>query len=128
MGILVGVALQALAIAIMFFLHDLTPFHLLLLQWLTNGSAWLFLVLACYRAGLVDLRIDGACSDGRWCLAGRCMSQVFLYLLLRVDQVLGGGCRYRQPACTRSPRRRRAVWLLPTLAAALIRKVQAGRR
>ena len=36
-----GVALQAVAIAVMFFLHDLTPFRVLLLQWLTNGSAWL---------------------------------------------------------------------------------------
>ena len=86
-----GVALQAVAIAIMFFLHDLTPFRVLLLQWLTNGSAWLFLLLACYRAGLVNLRIDRRLLRQSVVFGVKVyVAQVFLYLVLRVDQVLVG--------------------------------------
>ena len=86
-----GVALQAVAIAVMFFLHDLTPFRVLLLQWLTNGSAWLFLLLACYRAGLVNLRIDRRLLRRSVVFGVKVyVAQVFLYLVLRVDQVLVG--------------------------------------
>jgi glycosyltransferase involved in cell wall biosynthesis/O-antigen/teichoic acid export membrane protein len=86
-----GVALQAIAIAIMFFLHDLTPFRVLVLQWLTNGSAWFFLLLACYRAGLVNLRIDRGLLRRSVVFGVKVyVAQVFLYLVLRVDQVLVG--------------------------------------
>ena len=37
-----GVALQAIAIGVLFLTDELTPFSVLMLQWLTNGSAWLF--------------------------------------------------------------------------------------
>ena len=84
-----GVALQAVAIAVMFFLHDLTPFRVLLLQWLTNGSAWLFLLLACYRAGLVNLRVDRGLLRRSVVFGVKVyVAQVFLFLVLRVDQVL----------------------------------------
>lgn len=86
-----GVALQAVAIAIMFCLHDLTPFRVLLLQWLTNGSAWLFLLLACYRAGLVNLRVDQRLLRQSVAFGVKVyVAQVFLFLVLRVDQVLVG--------------------------------------
>jgi L-malate glycosyltransferase len=86
-----GVALQAVAIAVMFFTRDLTPFRVLLLQWLTNGSAWLFLLLACYRAGLVNLRVDRRLLRRSVVFGVKVyVAQVFLYLVLRVDQVLVG--------------------------------------
>ena len=86
-----GVALQAVAIGVMFFLHALTPFRVLLLQWLTNGSAWLFLLLACYRAGLVNLRVDRRLLRQSVVFGVKVyVAQVFLFLVLRVDQVLVG--------------------------------------
>jgi glycosyltransferase involved in cell wall biosynthesis/O-antigen/teichoic acid export membrane protein len=86
-----GVALQAVMIAVMFFLHDLTPFRVLLLQWLTNGAAWLFLLLACYRAGLVSLRVDRGLLRQSVVFGVKVyVAQVFLFLVLRVDQVLVG--------------------------------------
>ena len=39
----IGVALQMAATGVLFFTHELTPFRVLLLQWLTNGSTWLLL-------------------------------------------------------------------------------------
>ena len=119
-----GVALQALAITLMFFLHDLTPFHLLLLQWLTNGSAWLFLLLVCYRAGLVSLRIDLGLLRRSVVFGVKVyVAQVFLYLLLRVDQVLVGRyAGFRQLGLyTLAATVAELLWLLTDpLAAALI--------
>ena len=84
-----GVALQTVAIGILFFAHDLTPFSVLVLQWLTNGSAWLFLLLACRRAGLVNLRIDPALFRRSLAFGVKAyVAQIFFYLVLRVDQVL----------------------------------------
>ena len=75
----------------MFFLHALTPFRVLLLQWLTNGSAWLLLLLACYRAGLVNLRVDRRLLRQSVVFGVKVyVAQVFLFLVLRVDQVLVG--------------------------------------
>ena len=84
-----GVALQTVAIGILFFAHDLTPFSVLLLQWLTNGSAWLFLLLACRRDGLVNLRVDPALFRRSLAFGVKAyVAQIFFYLVLRVDQVL----------------------------------------
>ena len=84
-----GVALQAVSIGVLFFLHELTPFRVLLLQWLTNGSAWLLLLLACYRAGLVNFRIDPALLRQSVAFGVKAyVAQVFFFLVLRVDQVL----------------------------------------
>ncbi len=84
-----GVALQAIAIAVLFFAHELTPFRVLLLQWLTNGSAWLLLFLACRRAGLVNLRIDPALLRRSLAFGVKAyVGQIFFYLVLRMDQVL----------------------------------------
>jgi glycosyltransferase involved in cell wall biosynthesis/O-antigen/teichoic acid export membrane protein len=84
-----GVALQAVSIGVLFFLHELTPFRVLLLQWLTNGSSWLLLLLACYRAGLVNLRIDPALLRQSVAFGVKAyVAQVFFFLVLRVDQVL----------------------------------------
>jgi glycosyltransferase involved in cell wall biosynthesis/O-antigen/teichoic acid export membrane protein len=84
-----GVALQAVAIGLLFATHELTPFRVLLLQWLTNGSAWLFLLLACKRAGLVSLRVDPALLRRAVTFGVKAyVAQVFLFLVLRVDQVL----------------------------------------
>jgi L-malate glycosyltransferase len=93
-----GVALQAIAIGVLFPLHELTPFRVLLLQWLTNGSAWLLLLLACYRAGLVNLRVDPALLRRSVAFGVKAyVAQVFFYLVLRVDQVLVRGyAGYRQ--------------------------------
>jgi glycosyltransferase involved in cell wall biosynthesis len=84
-----GVALQAIAIAALFFLHDLTPFRVLLLQWLTNGSAWLLLLRCCHRAGLVNLRVDRRLLRQSLVFGVKVyVAQVFLFLVLRVDQVM----------------------------------------
>jgi glycosyltransferase involved in cell wall biosynthesis/O-antigen/teichoic acid export membrane protein len=84
-----GVALQAAAIGVLFSLHELTPFRVLLLQWLTNGSAWLLLLLACHRAGLVNLRVDPALLRRSVAFGVKAyVGQIFFFLLLRVDQVL----------------------------------------
>ena len=93
-----GVALQAIAIAALFFLHDLTPFRVLLLQWLTNGSAWLLLLRCCHRAGLVNLRVDRRLLRQSLVFGVKVyVAQVFLFLVLRVDQVMVAGYDgYRQ--------------------------------
>jgi len=85
----IGVALQMMAISILFFAHELTPFRVLLLQWLTNGSAWFLLLLACRRAGLVNLRVDAALFRRSLAFGVKAyIAQIFFYLVLRVDQVL----------------------------------------
>ncbi|HUY49469.1 MAG TPA: glycosyltransferase [Streptosporangiaceae bacterium] len=93
-----GVALQAVAVGVLFTLHELTPFRVLLLQWLTNGSAWLLLLLTCHRAGLVNLRVDPALLRRSVAFGVRAyVAQVFFFLVLRVDQVLVRGyAGYRQ--------------------------------
>ncbi len=84
-----SVALQAVAIVVLFFVHGLTPFRVLLIQWPTNGSAWLFLLLACHRAGLVNLRVDPALFRRSLAFGVKAyVAQIFFYLVLRVDQVL----------------------------------------
>jgi glycosyltransferase involved in cell wall biosynthesis/O-antigen/teichoic acid export membrane protein len=93
-----GVALQAAAVVGLYLTHELTPFRVLQLQWLTNGSAWLFLLLACKRAGLVHLRIDPALLRRAVAFGVKSyVAQVFRFLVLRVDQVLVAAyCGYRQ--------------------------------
>ena len=84
-----GVALQMAAIGVLFLTHELTPFRVLLLQWLTNGSAWFLLLLACRRAGLVTLRIDPSLLRRSLAFGVKAyVAQIFFYLVLRVDQVL----------------------------------------
>ena len=84
-----GVVLQMVAIAVLFFVHELTPFRVLLLQWLTNGSVWFLLLLACRRAGLVNLRVDPALFRRSLAFGVKAyVAQIFFYLVLRVDQVL----------------------------------------
>ena len=62
---------------------------MLLLQWLTNGSAWFLLLLACRRAGLVNLRIDPSLFRRSLAFGVKAyVAQIFFYLVLRVDQVL----------------------------------------
>jgi glycosyltransferase involved in cell wall biosynthesis/O-antigen/teichoic acid export membrane protein len=84
-----GVAVQAAAVIGLYLTHELTPFRVLQLQWLTNGSAWLFLLLACKRAGLVNLRLDPALLRRAVAFGVKSyVAQVFRFLVLRVDQVL----------------------------------------
>jgi L-malate glycosyltransferase len=84
-----GVALQAAAVVVLYLAHELTAFRVLQLQWLTNGSAWLFLLLACRRAGLVNLRLDPALLRRSVSFGVKSyVAQVFRFLVLRVDQVL----------------------------------------
>jgi glycosyltransferase involved in cell wall biosynthesis/O-antigen/teichoic acid export membrane protein len=84
-----GVAVQAAAVVGLYLTHELTPFRVLQLQWLTNGSAWLFLLLACKRAGLVHLRLDPALLRRAVSFGVKSyVAQVFRFLVLRVDQVL----------------------------------------
>jgi L-malate glycosyltransferase len=93
-----AVAVQAAAVVGLYLAHDLTPFRVLQLQWLTNGSAWLFLLLACKRAGLVHLRIDPALLRRAVTFGVKSyVAQVFRFLVLRVDQVLVAAyCGYLQ--------------------------------
>lgn len=85
----IGVALQMAATGVLFFTHELTPFRVLLLQWLTNGSAWLLLLAACRRAGLVTLRVDPALIRKSIAFGVKAyVAQIFFYLVLRADQVL----------------------------------------
>ena len=84
-----GVALQVIAIAALFFTHELTAFRVLLLQWLTNGSVWFLLLLACRRAGIVNLDIDpGLFRRSLGFGLKAYVAQIFFYLVLRIDQVL----------------------------------------
>lgn len=119
-----GVALQAIAIGVLFPLHELTPFRMLLLQWLTNGSAWLLLLLACYRAGLVSLRVDRVLLRRSVAFGVKAyVAQVFFFLVLRVDQVLVRGLAgYRQLGLySLATTVAELLWLLTDpLAAALI--------
>ena len=84
----ISAAGQAVAVGVLFSLHELTPFRVLLLQWLLNGSTWLLLLLACHRAGLVSLRPD---RDLLWRSVAFGVkaygAQVIFYLVLRVDQL-----------------------------------------
>ena len=126
-----GVALQAVAIGVLFALHELTPFRVLLLQWLTNGSAWLLLLLACHRAGLVNLRVDPALLRRSVAFGVKAyVAQVFFFLVLRVDQVLVRGyAGYRQLGLyALATTVAELLWLLTNpLAAALIPHVVRAR-
>jgi glycosyltransferase involved in cell wall biosynthesis/O-antigen/teichoic acid export membrane protein len=88
----ISAAGQAVAVGVLFSLHELTPFRVLLLQWLLNGSTWLLLLLACHRAGLVSLRPD---RDLLWRSVAFGVkaygAQVIFYLVLRVDQLMVRG-------------------------------------
>ena len=85
----IGVALQMAATGVLFFTHELTPFRVLLLQWLTNGSTWLLLLAACRRAGLVTLRVDPALIRQSIAFGVKAyVAQIFFYLVLRADQVM----------------------------------------
>ncbi len=54
-----GVAMQAVAIVVLFFAHGLTPFRVLLIQWPTNGSAG----LTRSPVSLLSRRSPGRCHD-----------------------------------------------------------------
>ena len=85
----IGVALQMAATGVLFFTHELTPFRVLMLQVLTNGSTWLLLLAACRRAGLVTLRVDPALIRKSITFGVKAyVAQIFFYLVLRADQVL----------------------------------------
>jgi glycosyltransferase involved in cell wall biosynthesis/O-antigen/teichoic acid export membrane protein len=85
----IGVALQMGATGVLFFTHELTPFRVLLLQWLTNGSVWFLLLAACRRAGLVTLRVDPALIRQSIAFGVKAyVAQIFFYLVLRADQIL----------------------------------------
>lgn len=91
-------ASQAVAVAILFWLHELTPFRVLLLLWLMNGSNWLLLLLACRRAGLVTLRIDPVLLRQSVAFGVKAYgAQTTFFLIIRADQVLVPGyVGYRQ--------------------------------
>lgn len=93
-----GSCLQAVAVAVLFLLHELTPFRVLLLLGLMNGSTWLVLLLACRRAGLVTLRIDPALLRQSVAFGLKAYAaQTTFYLIIRADQVLVPGyVGYRQ--------------------------------
>ena len=93
-----GAALQAAAVGALFCLHELTPFRVLLLQWLVNGSTWLLLLLACRRAGLVTVRVEPALLRQSVAFGVKAYgAQAFFYLVLRADQLLVRGyAGYRQ--------------------------------
>jgi len=86
---LVGVALHAVAVGILFGSGLLTPFRVLLLAWVANGVTWALLLRLCLRAGLAGeaphlptLRRSIAFGLKTW------IGLVFFFLLLRVDQIL----------------------------------------
>jgi glycosyltransferase involved in cell wall biosynthesis/O-antigen/teichoic acid export membrane protein len=85
----IGVALQMAATGVLFFTHELTPFRVLMLQWLTNGSTWVLLLAACRRAGLVNLHVDRALIRQSMAFGAKAyIAQIFFYLVLRADQIL----------------------------------------
>ena len=80
--------MQAVAVGALFCLHELTPFRMLLLLWLMNGSTWLLLLLACRRAGLVSLRLDRALLRRSVAFGVKAYgAQTTFYLILRADQL-----------------------------------------
>jgi glycosyltransferase involved in cell wall biosynthesis/O-antigen/teichoic acid export membrane protein len=88
----IGAAVQAVAVGVLYSLHELTPFRVLLMQWLLNGSTWLLLLLACRRAGLVSLRPDRVLLRRALAFGVKAYgAQAIFYLVLRVDQVLVRG-------------------------------------
>ena len=77
---------------VLFCLHELTPFRLLLLLCLMNGSTWLLLLLACRRAGLVTVRVDRALLRQSVAVSVKAYgAQTTFYLILRADQLLVRG-------------------------------------
>lgn len=93
-----GAAVQAVAVVVLVSLHELTPFRVLVLLWPLNGTTWLFLLLACRRAGLVTVRLDRALLRRSVAFGMKAYGgQAFFYLVLRVDQALVRGyAGYRQ--------------------------------
>ena len=87
-----GAALQAAAVGALFCLHELTPFRMLLLLCLMNGSTWLLLLLSCRRAGLVTVRVDRALLRQSVAVSVKAYgAQTTFYLILRADQLLVRG-------------------------------------
>jgi O-antigen/teichoic acid export membrane protein len=86
---LAGVILHASLCAALFAAGLLTPFRVLLLTWVVNGTAWLLTLALCRKAGLIGWALHGptlrqAVGFGlkTW------MGLVFFFLVLRVDQIL----------------------------------------
>jgi O-antigen/teichoic acid export membrane protein len=86
---LAGVGLHAILCVILFAADLLTPFRVLLLMWVVNGTAWLLILGLCWRSGLTGWAPHGptlrrALSFGMktW------MGSIFFFLVLRVDQIL----------------------------------------
>ena len=99
-----GVALQAVAIGVLFFTHELTPFRILLLQWLTNGAAWLLLLLSCHRRpGEPSGGSGSAPAVGSVRREGICRADLFLS---RTACGSGAGRRVRRIPATRLVRAR----------------------
>jgi glycosyltransferase involved in cell wall biosynthesis/O-antigen/teichoic acid export membrane protein len=85
----IGVALQCLAVAILVLLGQLTPFRVLLLQWITNGLTWLLLVRQSKRAGIVSLRVDASVFRRALTFGLKShVGQVSFFLVLQLDQIL----------------------------------------
>ncbi len=121
---LYGAVLQAAAVGALFRLHELTPYRVLLLLWLINGSTWLLMLLACRRAGLVTVRPDPALLREAVAIGVKAYGvSVIFYLVLRVDQLLVRGyAGYRQLGLyALATTAAELLWLLTyPLAAALV--------
>ncbi len=92
LGFLAAVGLHAAVVAAMFFADALTPFRVLALTWVVNGSALIWIYVVGARAGAVGWR-----PDVRTLRAGLAFGlkvhggAIAFFLLLRLDQVLVQG-------------------------------------
>jgi O-antigen/teichoic acid export membrane protein len=85
----VAALIQTLAAVALFALSDLTPFRVLILIGATNAITWVITLGFGMRAGLVSWRIDRSVlrSGLRFGMKAQ-LGIVFVFLLLRVDQVM----------------------------------------
>lgn len=85
----VAAAVQTVAVVALFVTHGLTPFRVLVLTAITTGITWLVVLAIGWRSGLVSLRVDRAHlrTGLRFGLKAQ-LGIVFVFLLLRVDQVM----------------------------------------
>jgi O-antigen/teichoic acid export membrane protein len=86
---LAGVALHAALTVLLFATGTLSPFRVLLLAWVANGSAWVLLLLAGSRAGIARLHPDTAQLKKAVLFGLKAHGGlIFVFLLLRVDQLM----------------------------------------
>ncbi len=85
----VAAAVQTVAVVALFVTHGLTPFRVLVLTAITTAITWLVVLAIGWRSGLVSLRVDRAHlrTGLRFGLKAQ-LGIVFVFLLLRVDQVM----------------------------------------